>query len=258
MANGYLRVVDTLNHIISIHHFPANVWMSISYPMFVQKMKYRAERMESVLQHSSSIALVANRLESNTEMLSFLKSFADLYPHLRIGLINIRNDVTKSHDNYSENTVYNDNRLLFKEYFINDAQQWPYAWDGNTFAWSQILNNFSTGELDKTKNKWLRLRKQSRELIVFGAGKQSIHILGWLSGIKIEIDGIAVSTMKDNPCNINGVRVQTYSEYSKDASIVIGLESKSKAKEIGNALCIRGYNNVIYVDDNLNLVMTDE
>ena len=89
-AAGMLRVWDTKNHIRTIHHIPDNMWLSSSYPQFKEKMNTRAARLETRLQSASSIILVSERTESKDEMSAFLKSFSDIYPHLKIKLINLR------------------------------------------------------------------------------------------------------------------------------------------------------------------------
>jgi fibronectin type 3 domain-containing protein len=72
------------------------------------------------------------------------------------------------------------------------------------------------------------------------------------------IDGIAVSSMTDNPEEINRIKVRMYSSYSKDASIIVSIEEKERAKKIKSKLHNQGYKNITFVDSNLKLINADE
>lgn len=257
-ATGKLRVWDTKNHILTIHHIPENEWLSSSYPQFKEKMNTRAARLEARLQSASGIVFVSARTESKDDMRTFLRSFSDIYPHLKIRLINMRNDEEMPYDDFRQEVVFDDGILSYVEYILNDTEQGVEKPEGNTFVWSKILSKYYTPGLDAIRNEWLQVRKSSEQVILFGAGSRCVYILNWLSRIGMTADGIAVSSMTDNPEEINRIKVRMYSSYPKDASIIISIEDKTRAKKIKSKLCNQGYKNITFVDSNLKLISADE
>ena len=143
-------------------------------------------------------------------------------------------------------------------YILNDTEQGVEKPEGNTFVWSKILSKYYTPGLDAIRNEWLQFRKSSEQVIIFGAGSRCVYILNWLSRIGMTADGIAVSSMTDNPEEINRIKVRMYSSYPKDASIIISIEDKTRAKKIKSKLCNQGYKNITFVDSNLKLISADE
>ena len=148
-AVGMLRVNDTRNHIVSIHHFPKDMRMDSSYPRFIDKMNARKNRLESLLQNASSICLMADRSDTREDLLSFLRSFSNLYPHLRIRLVNMRYDESMAYKTYKKETIFDDHRLSYIEYLFNDAHQGVRELESYAFVWSQILSVYNTSDLPK-------------------------------------------------------------------------------------------------------------
>jgi len=148
-AVGMLRVNDTRNHIVSIHHFPKDMRMDSSYPRFIDKMNARKNRLESLLQNASSICLMADRSDTREDLLSFLRSFSNLYPHLRIRLVNMRYDESMAYKTYKKETIFDDHRLSYIEYLFNDAHQGVRELESYAFVWSQILSEYNTSDLPK-------------------------------------------------------------------------------------------------------------
>ncbi len=138
-AVGMRRVNDTKNHIVSIHHFPEDVLMDESYPLFIEKMSARAERLEHYLQTASGIVLISDRTNPREDMTEFLRTFSDLYTHLNIRLINTRHDENAPYDSYRQEPVFSDGGLSYIEYIFNDTD---HGLDGNAFVWSKILSNY--------------------------------------------------------------------------------------------------------------------
>lgn len=138
-AVGMRRVNDTKNHIVSIHHFPEDVPMDESYPLFIEKMSARAERLEHYLQAASRIVLVSDRTDPKEDMCDFLRAFSGIYPHLNIRLINMRHDENAPYDSYRQESVFAEDSLSYIEYIFNDTD---HGMDGNTSVWSQILSNY--------------------------------------------------------------------------------------------------------------------
>ena len=257
-ATGMLRVNDTYNHIVSIHHFPEGMWLNSSYPHFTEKMNARAERLEARLQSASNIVLISDRTDSKDDMSAFLRMFSDIYPHLKIRLINMRHDEKTPYDSFKDELIFDDGTLSYVEYILNDTAQGVRIPEGNTFVWSKILSKYYTPGFNTIRNEWLQFRKTNPQVIIYGAGRRCIYILNWLSTLGITIDGIAVNSMTDNPEEINRVKVAMYSSYSKDASIIVSIANKMEAKKIKELLLNQGYNNISFVDNRLHLINTDE
>ena len=255
-SEGMLRVTDTKNQIVSIHHFPDNMRPDSYYLQFIEKMNVRIQRLESRIQDASGIVLISNRTDTRDDLLAFLRAFSDIYPHLRIRLVNIRHDENLPYDAFRQEIISDDGSLSYVEYILNDTDQGDQNPSGNFFLWSGILADYSTPYSDMIRNEWLRLRKGSRQLVIYGAGRWCVYLLSWLSAVGITVDGIAVNSVTGNPEEIKSVKVRLFSSYPKDASIIVSAEDKSEAKKIKELLRSKGYENIYFVDDNLNLTMT--
>lgn len=140
---GMLRVNDTLNHIVSIHHFPGNMSIDSYYPQFIEKMNSRKDRLEALLHNASGIVLAAERTDPKEDLLSFLRSFSKLYPHLRIRLINLRFDENMSYNTYKQETVFDDNILSYIDYTYNTTQHGVRIQEDYFAIWSRILSKIS-------------------------------------------------------------------------------------------------------------------
>ncbi len=257
-ANGMLRVTDVQNNIVSIHFFPERAWMSVTYPIFIERMSARAKRLDQLLQNASCIVLVGDRTESRELIWDFLKSFSSIYPHLKLRLINIRNDERISYEGYEVDAFYEKENLSYFDYSVNDTQQGIIVPEGNSFVWTQILSKYITQEYAKNAEDWFGFRKKSRKLLIYGAGKRCVCLLNYLDGLGISVDGIVVASMTDNPKEINGISVAIYSKYSKDSSIIISLANSVEAQKVGNNLQSKGFCNTVYVDDNMKLIMVNK
>ena len=141
-AAGMLRVYDTKNNIRNIHHFPDDRSPEDSYPEFKEKMDARAKRLEARLQSASCIALIAERTESKAEMAAFLRSFSEIYPHLKIRLVNMRHDEKMPYDDFRQEIIFDDGRLSYVEYIFNDTKEGVEVASGNTAVWSEILSQY--------------------------------------------------------------------------------------------------------------------
>lgn len=145
-ATGMLRVNDTLNHIVSIHHFPEDMRMDSSYPQFIEKMYERKNRLEALLQNASGIVLMAERTDAREDLLSFLRSFYSLYTHLRIRLINMRYDESMAYNTYKQEMIFEDNKLSYIECLFNDTKQGIRVPESYAFVWSQILSEYNISD----------------------------------------------------------------------------------------------------------------
>ncbi len=254
-AKGAMRrVVDTKNHIISIHHFLESMTMTASYPMFKEKMDKRAKNLEKKLTEAKRVVLISDRPDSIDELTGFLKSFSEMYPHLNIRLINMRHDEKLDYESYNEELIYEDEKLSYIEYSLNDTQQGILVPEGNAYVWSRILSNYATNLFVQAYKNWLEYRNNSCQIVIYGAGRRCIKTLNFFDNIGIQADGIAVTSLTDNPTEINKVKVKMFSQYSKDSSFLISLANVEDAMKINDMLRNRGYTNIARIDDNLNIV----
>ena len=152
-ATGMLRVNDTNNHIVSIHHFPESMGVNSSYPQFREKMNARAKRLTTCLQNASYIVLISDRTDSNEDMITFLRSFSEIYPNLKIRLINMRHDEKMPYDTYRQELIFHNDLLSYIEYTLNDTEQGVRIAAGNTFVWSKILSKYYTPGFQSSKNE---------------------------------------------------------------------------------------------------------
>lgn len=253
-AAGNLRVNDTVNQIVSIHHFSDKKSLESSYLQFTEKMHIRIDRLENRLQKASVIALISSRTDTRDDMIAFLRSFSAIYPHLEIRLINMRHDEKMPFDSFRQETVCDDGRLSYIEYILNDAGQGIQNPSGNYPVWSRILAKYNTPASDAIRGKWLRFINNSKHLVIYGAGSRCHYILSWLSAAGITADGIAVSPGGDDPEDILGVKVRTISSYSKDSSVIVSVRDKNEANNIKDMLTGNGYRSIAFADAGLNLI----
>ena len=228
-SEGMLRVTDTKNQIVSIHHFPDNMRPDSYYPQFIEKMNARIQRLESRIQDVSGIVLISNRADSRDDMLNFLRAFSVIYPHLRIRLVNIRHDEKMPYNSFRQEMISDEGSMSYVEYILNDTDHGVQNPSGNLFLWSGILADYRTPYSDAVRNEWLRLRKGSRQLVIYGAGCRCVYLLIWLSAVGITVDGIAVCSMVGNPEEINRVKVRLFPSYSKNASIIVSSDDMAEA-----------------------------
>lgn len=140
---GTFKVHDTKNSITSLHDFPEDEPLYVSYPKFKEKMNRRIERLEYNLLNASSIILLSNRDDSEKELSDFLKSFSSIYPNLTIRLVNFRNNDKLSHDTYEKRIIFENNKLSYVEYILNDTSTGKIKWIGNKDMWSLILSKYT-------------------------------------------------------------------------------------------------------------------
>ena len=149
---GNMRLVtDTLNGIDSIHHFPEFEDMDYAHRMFSDKMSERAARLERRIRSAGSVALVTRRSETKEEMLSFLRAFHDIYPHLKLLLLNFRHDDSFGFEDYEKEVVFDDGTLSYHDYLLNDTLQGKEVWFGNSYVWQKIMSQYDTPETSDTE-----------------------------------------------------------------------------------------------------------
>ena len=254
---GNMRLVtDTLNGIDSIHHFPEFEDMDYAHRMFSDKMSERAARLERRIRSAGSVALVTRRADTKEEMMSFLRAFHDIYPHLKLLLLNFRHDDSFGFEDYEKEVVFDDGTLSYHDYLLNDTLQGKEVWFGNSYVWQKILSQYDTPETSLIRNEWKTYREQNQNLIMYGAGKGCIEALNYCFNRGIEIDGIAVRSMTDNPREINGIKVKLYTYYPKDSAIIVSLKDIKESIEAKKDLNDAGFNNIVFLREKMRLIPT--
>ena len=250
-ATGKRWVEDIQNIIISIHHFPIECDVDVVYPEFKEKMLGRAKFLIEKIDSSERIILVGNRPETQNEILYFLESFSAMYPQKTVRLINIRQDDSLSYDEYRECVVADKSNISYVEYLVNDTDHGVFKPEGNTFVWSKVLSKYTTFYTDEIRKSWQNLRARSGQFVIYGAGIRCCRLLGYLLANGIKVDGIAVSSVSDNPEELFGVKIKQFSEYSKDSSMIISNMRAEDIASIRKTLERYGIKNIAYIDDNM-------
>lgn len=135
-------VGDPVNNLFSVHHFKKDKDIAESYKEFMTAMRRRADRLEHYLEVAHDIVLVAERDESKEELMDFLKSFSDLYPHLNIRLFNVRHDINMESVSYKEVMYMDNGKLSYLEYTFNDTKRGEETVSGNRPVWKKVLKGY--------------------------------------------------------------------------------------------------------------------
>ena len=110
-------------------------------------MKKRADRLKNYFKTSTDVVLVAERDETKEEMINFLNSFSKIYPNLNIRLFNVRDDRNMDFISYKENKFFDDGKLSYVEYTLNDTNSGEETVYGNNLVWKNVLSNYKLREI---------------------------------------------------------------------------------------------------------------
>ena len=141
-ATDSIWVEDTYYNIFDMHHFKNDVNINEYLPEYRNMMKKRADRLKKYFEISTDVVLVAERDENKDEMIDFLKSFSNIYPNLNVRLFNIRDDRNMDFISYKENKYFDDGKLSYIEYIINDTNNGEETISGNNLVWKNVLSNY--------------------------------------------------------------------------------------------------------------------
>ena len=141
-APDSIWVEDTYYDIFDMHHFKKDKNIDDYLPEFRNMMKKRADRLKKYFESLSSVVLVAERDETKEEMIDFLHSFSILYPNLNIRLINVRDDRNMDFKSYKENKYFDDGKLSYIEYILNDTDEGTETIAGNNLVWKNVLSHY--------------------------------------------------------------------------------------------------------------------
>lgn len=251
-SGNHRRIKDVANDIISIHHFSMDMEMKEAHKEFLEKMRKRFKKLDEKLKTSESVVLICARTDTIEKLQLFLRKFSELYPHLEMKLINIRNDEGMEGNVYTTDKYVLSDKLSMEEYSFNDdfntIMKEKYDWRGNMEVWAKILKNYyHRHNLEKMQ----KLKNAGKDIIVYGAGRQCLMLLQKLDKYNIQVKGIAVSDVADNPKSIREYHVDTIEKYDKDDMVVISLEDGKEIEKIKRVLILKGYSHLYFLNQNL-------
>ena len=221
-------IKDITNNIVSVHHFSRNVEVKKEQKNFLHQMDRRFKKLDDKLEKAKRIVLVAYRVETIEKLQLFLKEFSSIYPHLKINLINMRNDETMNMNSYDKKIYVINDYLTIEEYSFNDTfnsfTNGKASWCGNMGIWGEILNNYKSNYYDNTCEE-MKKKVETKNLVIYGAGQGCLALLYKFERHNIKIKGIAVTNDANNPKAIMQYGVKSIEEYEKDDFIVISLHA---------------------------------
>lgn len=248
--DGHCRKVrDTKNNIVSIHHFPWDKEAMQMQKEFLEKMKRRFKSMDDKLSKAKRVVLLSNREDSIDKLQYILKEFSNIYPHLEIKLINIRNNEEMDTDSCDKKTYVVNEKLSIEEYSFNDAYdtyiQEKAVWRGNADAWRGVLKNY----YNDNRLEIMQKLKTEKNLVIYGAGESCMHLVYKFELYDIKIKGIAVTDVSKNPKSIIQYDVNVIEKYDKNDKIIISLKDRQIAEMIKDMLLAKGYYNLYLIND---------
>ena len=138
------RVVDRVNQITSIHHFPAAKSLAEGQAAMRKTMLRRYKRIHKLLRKADRVCFLCNRPDDAGALEEFLADFSALYPGAAFDLINIRDTDT---DGLTVIARPAGDGLLVEAAFQDvhpnggDIAVNPLAWHGNTPMWQAVLGH---------------------------------------------------------------------------------------------------------------------
>ena len=145
--NNCRYVIDYKNQIISMHHFSKEKTLEEGKLIFQKVMKKRADLLKYRLLKSHNVLLLCNRVETVEELKKFLQKFSEIYPHMRITLVNVRHNKNIGL-NETEGRFLKSGKLNLYDMELNDVNEnggWDW-WKGNIAGWKAILNNINLSQ----------------------------------------------------------------------------------------------------------------
>ena len=146
-APDSIWVEDTYYNIFDMHHFKNDIDINEYLPEYRSMMKKRADRLKNYFETSTDIVFVAERDENKEEMIDFLNAFSKIYPNLNIRLFNVRDDRNMDFTTYKENKYFDDGKLSYVEYTLNDTNSDEETVSGNNLVWKNVLSNYKLREI---------------------------------------------------------------------------------------------------------------
>lgn len=246
------RIKDITNNIISIHHFLRDIEVEKAQKDFLQQMQKRFKRLDDKLEEAKSVVLICNRTDTIDQLSFFLKEFSALYPHLEIKLINIRNNEEMEVNSYNTKQYVLSDSLSIEEYHFNDTfnsiTKEKADWRGNVGVWRDVLRNYGNPFVFENIQS---IKNENKAIVIYGAGKRCLDLLDKFDRYSIQIKGIAVTDILNNPKSIRQYDVNVIEKYDKEDMIIISLADRNEAEKIKNTLISKGYLNLCFLNENL-------
>lgn len=243
------RVIDIDNHIISLHHFPRMLSIEEGQKSFLETMKRRYRNQKERLQNAKKILLLSNRLDNIESLENFLIRFSNMFPDKEIRLLNIRDECELAPGEIKETNKSINKNLEIVYYKVNDScdeDGKEYDWKGNARAWNEVLKSYGNPRVYNIIQEYKTIGKP---IIIFGAGQMCRTMLNVFKKYGFRPDGIAVSELKGNPKEIEGVSVKEIDSIDKDSTILISLKNNKDASEIKSQLIVKGYKRISLLEN---------
>ncbi len=133
-----LRVTDTKNNVISVHHFKKDAPFESEKSRIRDLMKSRAEKIDSGFNNAQSIVFVGCWPKASTnEFKTFLQGIKNKYSGKSLTIVNIKDDRSASSDHASRSVLCDEKDMKVIQYTFNDKGDWK----GNTELWSKVLKS---------------------------------------------------------------------------------------------------------------------
>lgn len=250
-ANNKRRVIDKTNNIISIHHFDKNIPLEDCQQEFISKMHQRFVFLHNTLKTSNTLMFVCNRKDDIKELENFLVDFSGLYKNLHITLMNIRDDCSMNNTDKYTNKYNLSDKLTIIEHIFNDSIDCKtgerYSWIGNAALWNSVLRDYYLADNKNTLEKLFEKLK-GKKIVIYGAGVMCSVLINELSKYYINANGIAVTSVEENPSEYENLPVTTIDNFSCNDVILIAIKDQHTSFAIKNILLSKGYNKIVEFD----------
>lgn len=149
-------------------------------------------------------------------------------------------------DIYTQKYYISDKLTIVEHTFndsINHESGEKFTWIGNEPLWNYILAEY------RLNNIYIRFKRlMGKSLVIYGAGVMCSALINELNKYNIHVDGIAVTSVGNNPPMYKGIPVSVIDKYSTDSIILIAIKNQQISADIKGLLTSKGYNKIIEFD----------
>ena len=192
--NSNYCIIDTKNHITSLHHFSRKMSIPDAKKAFHTTMQKRYKRLDSYLRQAETICFICNRIYDDScsdELVNFLKEFDKIYPNKTVTLVNINKkdipDIKIAKRQVAPN-------LLIKEYTFKDIHtngdnpETNYErWRGNEAIWRLLVKKMKLTEKFKSAKRTFNFFKITDYFSVRNEYQGTVKHKVWnILGLKIK------------------------------------------------------------------------
>lgn len=251
MENEKCRwVVDTVNHITSIHHFSSEIPLQDQQIDFRKKMLERYKHTDQRIKNSKEVALLGTWNVDMEELIVFLSEFGNLYPSTNFTMINVRNNETAK--GITERYRVINERLKISEYEFSDIN--PIHRVGGYACcnekWDQIVGRLTLKNhpfIEKIKG----IMEKRPFLFIYGAGVYGEAAVRYFKKYALHIESVLVTDASNNPESVLDILVKEpceVEEYMDKSMVVIAVMGENNNKDIRKALLCHGKPYIIEYD----------